>query len=363
MKNILILFTLLLTNGFYNEIFSQTSKLNFELVPKDELEQWVDNYGFSQLDTLAESGDAVAQRRLARFYDFIKYDNHTALKWYKKGAANGDFWAQLNLGKKYYDGQGVKRDLNKSLDLYKEATIQDPTGYRTFTYLNTIKNRDWIYNFKTAWAKKNAPSGNPIAQYYLAQAYEYGIAKISKDDAIAKKWYQLSANQGYEPAISTLKKLSETGNKEVDVIEVVSNDEVEVAEVAEVVEVVEVDDDENKFVGIWLSETDNGIMILHLDPEGFATIKFEQRTIGGKEWVYEGEKAIMTYEINTETSPTQLDIIITKLESGQQDYWRGIIKLVDTDFMKFATFYKWNGDRPTKFSSEFTRTFTRVKNK
>lgn len=124
MKNVLILLTLLLTSSIYQTAFSQTSKLDFELVPKDELKQWVDNYGFSKLDALAKGGDAVAQRRLARYYLNSVDDYVRAFKWNRKAAENGDYYAQYDLGYQYHLAIGTSLNYIEAKKWYKKSANQ-----------------------------------------------------------------------------------------------------------------------------------------------------------------------------------------------------------------------------------------------
>lgn len=54
--------------------------------------------------------------------------------------------------------------------------------------------------------RKAANDGDPWAQYSLGLAYQEGIG-VRKNIGHAQKWYQLSANQGYDSALLNLGKL------------------------------------------------------------------------------------------------------------------------------------------------------------
>lgn len=58
---------------------------------------------------------------------------------------------------------------------------------------------DRIFQFQ----EKLAKSGNKLAQYKLGTLYEFGVS-VEPDLEAAKKWYQQSAAQDYEPAINRL---------------------------------------------------------------------------------------------------------------------------------------------------------------
>ena len=83
---------------------------------------------YSQIETLghhklllsAQEGDAWAQYNLARtYYDGqgVLQNYEKALKWYLKSAEQGNSWAQRSLGKIYEGGHGV-------LENHQEAKFQ-----------------------------------------------------------------------------------------------------------------------------------------------------------------------------------------------------------------------------------------------
>ena len=74
----------------------------------------------------------------------------------------GEIKAQVQLGEKYFRGEGVPQN-------YTEA-------YRWFT--------------------KAAERGNPAGQYRIGQMYALGLG-VLRDDAEAVRWYSLSAEQGH----------------------------------------------------------------------------------------------------------------------------------------------------------------------
>lgn len=117
--------------------------------------------------------------------------------------------------------------------------------------------------------------------------------------------------------------------------------------------------DKAKFIGKWVGEDNNEIGFLNFQPDGYAFFEFQGQIFGGKEFVFEGKKGKMTYIVNEETNPIQVDFIITKLESGQQKKLLCIAKFIDDDTMKFAISY--DDSRLTEFDTENTITFNREK--
>jgi TPR repeat protein len=90
-----------------------------------------DKKSFDKLLTKAKSGDANAQFNVADIYSdglksksnkIIVKQNHTlAYNWTEKAAANGDISALNNLGNFLCDGLGCKKDINKAIEIYKQA--------------------------------------------------------------------------------------------------------------------------------------------------------------------------------------------------------------------------------------------------
>ncbi|WP_299212129.1 hypothetical protein [uncultured Dokdonia sp.] len=57
---------------------------------------------------------------------------------------------------------------------------------------------------------------------------------------------------------------------------------------------------------------------MNFDSEGYAYFKVKDQIFGGKEFVYEEKKGSMTCKINSKTNPIEVNLILTKLESGEQ---------------------------------------------
>ena len=85
----------------------------------------VDN--FSEIERLANQGDADAQVSLGEMYDEgkgVEQDHAKAAYWYEKAADQGNMHAQLYLGMAYYHGTGVPQDKQKGCTLFKAAAEQ-----------------------------------------------------------------------------------------------------------------------------------------------------------------------------------------------------------------------------------------------
>ncbi|WP_181364032.1 hypothetical protein [Algibacter marinivivus] len=110
------------------------------------------------------------------------------------------------------------------------------------------------------------------------------------------------------------------------------------------------ENDKGKFIGKWIGEDEKDIGYLNFDSEGYAYFEIQGQIMGGKEFVQNGKKGSMTYEINSETKPIQVDLIVTMFETKKQKKLLCISNFIDDDTMEFAIGFE--GIRPTEFDSE-----------
>ena len=102
------------------------------------------------------------------YYGLVRSEKK-AVKIFKRGVELGDVSAMVNLGVAYYLGEGVKVDWKKAKQLHRMA----------------------------------ADRGSAVAQRNVGTICEDKEGDISE----ARKWYALSAAQGYKNAISALARL------------------------------------------------------------------------------------------------------------------------------------------------------------
>ncbi|MGN2672933.1 J domain-containing protein [Aliivibrio fischeri] len=121
------------------------------------------------LEDKAESGDARAQLKLAMEYESgtnrpknIDY----SIQWYKQAAMQDLTSAQFNLGQIYKNGYGVAQDIKQA-----------------------------IY-----WFTRAATQNHPPSQFYLGEIYEYGLSG-SVDLYNASLWYQIASHNGHGEAM------------------------------------------------------------------------------------------------------------------------------------------------------------------
>jgi S1-C subfamily serine protease len=119
---------------------------------------------FESTKALAESGKAEAQFNLGNKYyegEGVKKDFIEALKWYRKAAEQGYADAQNSLGNMYYEGEGVEKN-----------------------FVESVK-----------WFRKAAEQGDATSQFCLGACYGLGQG-VTQNDIQAYIWSSLAAAQG-----------------------------------------------------------------------------------------------------------------------------------------------------------------------
>ena len=113
-----------------------------------------------------------------------------------------------------------------------------------------------------------------------------------------------------------------------------------------------------ELIGKWTGEEKGDVLFLTFDVEGYALIERKGIVIGGKEFELNGKKGKMTYEINSNKNPMEIDMIITKLETNEEKRILCIAEFIDEDHIVFAM--KFEEKRPSDFNNENTINLTRV---
>ena len=161
---------------------------------------------------LADQQDAATNFSLGRRYyhgEGVPKDLGKAAELYQKAADQGLDRAQFNLGRLYEYGEGVPKDLGKAAELYQKAADQGfdraQCGLAGFYYFGKAVPKD--LGKAAEFFQKAADQGLADAQYGLGVLYENGEG-VPKDLAKARVLYQAAADQGFELAITRLKVLS-----------------------------------------------------------------------------------------------------------------------------------------------------------
>ena len=111
----------------------------------------------------------------------------------------GRGFAQYALGKKYRDGQGVERNIQKAVELFTLAAKQG-NSFAAFALGKMYLSDDPALSRNVAaalkWITNAAEHGNQFAQYYLGKLLLKGTHDISQDTNSALRWLLASVEQG-----------------------------------------------------------------------------------------------------------------------------------------------------------------------
>ncbi len=116
-------------------------------------------------------------------------------------AEQGDAEAQLRLGMRYAEGDGVIQNDKEAARWFEMAAKQGLAEAQYQYGLVLLQGRGVVQNYKAAfsWIEKPAQRGYAKAQYSLGELYRYGTGTMI-DKARAYLWFNLAAAQGVEAA-------------------------------------------------------------------------------------------------------------------------------------------------------------------
>jgi TPR repeat protein len=149
----------------------------------------------------AESGDAVAQSKLAFMYaKGIHTDKNEAMavNWFMEAAENNHVNAQYNLALMYAKGRGVKQSYIEALRWYTLAAEQGDVisqyalGEMFSKGIGTLKKHERAFE----WFMKAAEQENTNAEYKVAEMLHKGIG-IPENLMAAHTWYEKAAEKGH----------------------------------------------------------------------------------------------------------------------------------------------------------------------
>lgn len=111
----------------------------------------------------------------------------------------GQGFAQYALGKKYRDGQGVERNIQKAVELFTLAAKQG-NSFAAFAlgkmYLSNDASLPRDEATALNWITYASERGNQFAQYYLGKLLLKGADGIPQDTNAALRWLRASVDQG-----------------------------------------------------------------------------------------------------------------------------------------------------------------------
>ena len=197
-----------------------------------EAKNAIDGHRFEEavklLQEPASLGNPEAQFLLGTCYyngEGIKRDVDEAAKWFRKAAEQGDMDAQYKLGLSYLSGSGVAFREDEALywlqrsakqghpkaqialgDLYyKKGSNQDfSKAFECYQKAGEIAVSSRAEELLICSLFLDANKGDANSQFILYTLYHEGKDPIAKDDSEAIKWLVKSANSGYPEAEALL---------------------------------------------------------------------------------------------------------------------------------------------------------------
>lgn len=157
-----------------------------------------------------EAGSGEALYRLASLSDKTG-DYPEALKLYRRGVAQDDFRAMVDLGDMFEQGRGVKKDVAQAVRLYEQSA--DRSRWAQFKLGIMYSQGQGVPKNETKalqWWQKSADGGNAKAQNNLGVMYDRGIA-VKRDYRRALDWYLLAVGRGVPQAKGNLEDFFEQG--------------------------------------------------------------------------------------------------------------------------------------------------------
>ena len=157
------------------------------------------------LEQSAAAGDAAAQLALGLRYEQgegVPRDELKATEWFLKSAKQGNAQAQFYIGALFADGQGVPKDERKAIEWYEKSAQQGMVDAQFNLGVMHASGRGVPKNPWKAveWYEKAAFQGLTRAQFNLALMYLAGQG-VPKDVLRAYAWFVVAAADGDPAAI------------------------------------------------------------------------------------------------------------------------------------------------------------------
>lgn len=169
-----------------------------------------DTLGMDYFRRSAELGYGPGQIALAYYYETgteVAANPALAVDLYRKAAQQGDPLAGWLVGRHYFLGLGVPRDLEAAQKWLKLSADQN-NAYGAYYYGRLMAEKDFAKAPK--FYKIAADLGLPQAQYFYAKALKDGRG-IPQDRFTAYVWYSIAADAGYAAANTDLNELNRSG--------------------------------------------------------------------------------------------------------------------------------------------------------
>jgi hypothetical protein len=109
---------------------------------------------------------------------------------------------------------------------------------------------------------------------------------------------------------------------------------------------------QNNLVGKWIDKAGQENGYFRLDSSGYAIIVLNNDTLGGKEFMINGHKASLAYEVDSISVPFKIDFIATDLDYNKEaGRLLGIFTFITKERIRLCVNFN-GGDRPLDFSEK-----------
>lgn len=182
-----------------------------------------------KIESRAFEGVPEAQHDMGAIYvagrGNVRRNLKRAVFWFTEAANNGVANAKYNLGVLYHQGLGVSADMDKAMQLYKQASEMDHPEAQYNLGIANIEGIGMPYNPGNAarYFESAAQQGVVEAAYNLGLIYENGLLGETQPD-IALTWYKYAADSGSPEAKSAMRQLaSSLGVSIEDISRIIEN--------------------------------------------------------------------------------------------------------------------------------------------
>ena len=130
----------------------------------------------------------------------------------RANAEAGDPNAQYQLGLRYYNGEGLAKDLTEAAKCFRKSAEQGLAAAEGYLGTCYFRGEGVSKDFEEAvkWSRKAAEQGDSRGQANLGIAYVNGLG-VAKDEVEAVKWFRKAAEQNFAWAENTLGACYATG--------------------------------------------------------------------------------------------------------------------------------------------------------
>jgi len=127
-------------------------------------------------------------------------------------AENGDVAAQLEMARRFREGDGVSENLDAAMHWCQRAAEAGNSDAMNDLGSMILNGSGCVANPELAvpWFEKSAEQGNAVAQFNLGLRYLHGSG-VTQDDRMARNWIAQSAKQDYPEALGELGTLFRFG--------------------------------------------------------------------------------------------------------------------------------------------------------